>query len=86
MRPWLLFIIRESRTNPLLLEFCPTHEVWMSDSPNAVSGKLRPDFVARLAAANDQVNLDVSTLSAKIAKVRPRLEVHRPRFPSMAQA
>ncbi|KAJ7269463.1 hypothetical protein C8J57DRAFT_1508618 [Mycena rebaudengoi] len=68
-----------------LRPLAPVH-IWVTNSPNAVSGTLRPDFISRLVAANDQVDLDASSLAPKISKVRPGLEVHRPRFPSTAQA
>ncbi|KAJ7740926.1 hypothetical protein DFH07DRAFT_778244 [Mycena maculata] len=83
-RPWLGFLLRESRRVPTDVEYAPAYSVWENLSDPSERGRILPDVVQGLVICNKDLDKQISFQLPRIRVARRPLSVNPPTWPATA--
>ncbi|KAF8158734.1 hypothetical protein K438DRAFT_1776884 [Mycena galopus ATCC 62051] len=80
LKPWLGFLVRESRSSDQDIEYVVAYSVWRNPVGATDRGRIDPEHVERLLPASRELEGLILNVAPEIESKRPSLGRHRPRW------
>ncbi|KAJ7774024.1 hypothetical protein B0H16DRAFT_1713863 [Mycena metata] len=84
-RPWLGFILRESKALETDIEYTPVYSVWRDEPGESKEGRLPLPYVEKLVQQNSEMDRDMQFLIKRLGGQRTEFVACRPLVPTNVQ-